>query len=223
MKVLVVGCGQMGTSHARTYAKLRQCEIVGFVSRTPSSRDKLSKELGGKPTFSSYEEAMKATRPDLVSINTYPETHYPYAMEALNSGAHVFVEKPLAETVEQAQEILELADQKGLKVVVGYILQHHPSWSRFVEEARRLGGPLVMRMNLNQQSSGRRWQIHKNLMRSLSPIVDCGVHYVDMMCRMTDAEPVSVHSIGARLSNEIAPDMYNYGQLQVTFSDGSVG
>lgn len=223
MKVLVVGCGQMGTSHARAYEKLPQCDIVGLVSRTPPSREMLSKELGGKPTFSSFEEAIVSTQPDLVSINTYPETHYPYVMESLRSGAHVFIEKPLAETVEQAEEILNLAAEKNLKVVVGYILQHHPLWSRFVEEARKLGGPLVMRMNLNQQSSGHHWEIHQNLMHSLSPIVDCGVHYVDMMCRMTDAEPVSVHATGARLSDEIAQDMYNYGQLQVTFSDGSVG
>ena len=57
----------------------------------------------------------------------------------------------------------------------------------------------------------------------MSPIVDCGVHYVDVMCQMTGARPVRVSAIGARLTDEIAPAMYNYGQLQVTFDDGSVG
>jgi predicted dehydrogenase len=60
-------------------------------------------------------------------------------------------------------------------------------------------------------------------MNSMSPIVDCGVHYVDVMCQMTGARPVRVTAIGARLSSEIKPGMYNYGQLQVTFDDGSVG
>jgi len=60
-------------------------------------------------------------------------------------------------------------------------------------------------------------------METISPIVDCGVHYVDIMCLMTNANPVSVNAIGVRLSDEIGPDMYNYGQLQVTFDDGSVG
>ena len=60
-------------------------------------------------------------------------------------------------------------------------------------------------------------------MRSMSPIVDCGVHYVDVMCQMTGAAPLRVHAIGARLSDEVAADRYNYGQLQVTFDDGSVG
>ncbi len=102
-------------------------------------------------------------------------------------------------------------------------LRHHPSWQNFVDIARGLGTPLVMRMNLNQQSSGETWAVHKYLMDHLSPIVDCGVHYVDMMCLMTGARPTKVHAIGARLSDEVAADMYNYGQLQVTFDDGSVG
>ena len=58
---------------------------------------------------------------------------------------------------------------------------------------------------------------------SLSPIVDCGVHYVDIMCQMTRARPIRVHAIGARLTGEISAAMYNYGQLQVMFDDGSVG
>jgi predicted dehydrogenase len=80
-----------------------------------------------------------------------------------------------------------------------------------------------MRMNLNQQSSGETWAVHKKLMGSMSPIVDCGVHYVDVMCQMTRSRPIRVQAIGARLTDEIPPTMYNYGQLQVVFEDGSVG
>ena len=58
-------------------------------------------------------------------------------------------------------------------------------------------------------------------MESLSPIVDCGVHYVDVMCQMTQANPIRVHGIGARLSDEVKVD--NYGHLHVVFDDGSVG
>jgi predicted dehydrogenase len=80
-----------------------------------------------------------------------------------------------------------------------------------------------MRMNLNQQSAGSFWEVHKKLMRSTSPIVDCGVHYVDVMCQVTRARPVAVHAVGARLTGEIAPAMYNYGHLHIVFEDGSVG
>ena len=223
LKTLVVGCGNMGTSHARAYHKLDGFEIVGLVSRGANSRERLSKELDGAPTFSDYASALKTTQPDVVSINTYPDTHFDYVKMALEANAHVFVEKPLALTVEEAQNLVDLSQKKGRKMVVGYILRVHPTWAKFTEMAQTLGKPLVMRMNLNQQSSGEQWYTHKQLMQSMSPIVDCGVHYVDIMCSMTRSKPISVSAIGAHLSNEVDSNMYNYGQLQVRFEDGSVG
>jgi predicted dehydrogenase len=78
-----------------------------------------------------------------------------------------------------------------------------------------------MRLNLNQQSGGPTYDWHKNLIDSLIPIVECGVHYVDVMCQLTGARPVRVHGIGAHLWAEA--DKPNYGHLHVTFDDGSVG
>ena len=223
IRVLVAGCGNMGASHARAYHAMDGFEIVGLVSRGAASREALSAELGGYPTFGDFETALAETRPDAVSINTYPDTHYSLAKRGLEAGCHVFVEKPLAETVAECEELVALAAAKDRKMVVGYILRVHPAWQKFTEIARTLGKPLVMRMNLNQQSRGKDWATHKSLMNSLSPIVDCGVHYVDVMCQMTGAKPVRVSAIGARLTDELKPGMYNYGQLQVTFDDGSVG
>jgi predicted dehydrogenase len=60
-------------------------------------------------------------------------------------------------------------------------------------------------------------------MRTTPPIVDCGVHYVDVMCQITDAKCVEVRGMGLRMTDEIAPAMYNYGQFQMLFDDGSVG
>jgi predicted dehydrogenase len=223
IRVLVVGLGNMGLSHARAYKSVGGFEIAGLCSRGIEERHDIRKEFPGISLYSDYETALKACRPDAVSINTWPDTHAAYARMALNAGCHLFIEKPLAESVAEAEEIAALARAKGRKIVIGYILRVHPSWVKFVEVGRTLGKPLVMRMNLNQQSSGAQWQVHKHLMNSISPIVDCGVHYVDVMCQVTGARPVSVHAIGVRLTPEIHERMYNYGQLQVTFDDGSVG
>ena len=223
IRVLVAGCGNMGASHARAYHKMDAFEIVGVVSRGPESRGKLSRELGGLPEFDNFDEALETTRPDAVSINTYPDTHAEYVKKSLRAGAHVFVEKPLAATVEECREIVDLAKELNKKLVIGYILRVHPTWKKFVEIAQTLGKPLVMRMNLNQQSSGNTWHTHLNLMNTMSPIVDCGVHYIDVMCQMTRSKPVRVSGIGARLTDVLKPGMYNYGHLQVTFEDGSVG
>lgn len=223
LRILVVGCGNMGASHARAYQNMPGVQVVGVMSRGRSSREALAAQLGGTPAFGDFDEAWAKTRPDAVCVATYPDTHASYARRALERGAHVFVEKPLATTVEDASALVELARRKSLALVVGYILRPHPAWKRFIGMARELGSPLVMRMNLNQQSSGAEWVTHKNLMQSMSPIVDCGVHYVDVMCQMTRSQPVRVHAIGARLSDEIDEAMYNYGQLQVVFKNGSVG
>lgn len=223
IKVLVVGAGHMGISHARAYKKLDGFEICGVVTRTQASSQAMFDELGPFPQFTDFEKAMKESRPNAVSISSYTETHHPFTMAALAMGCHVFVEKPLAESVKKAQEIADMARETGRKVLVGYILRHHPSWIRFIEIAQSLGKPLVMRMNLNQQSKGENWETHKNLLKSTSPIVDCGVHYVDVMCQMTRRKPIRVHGIGARMSDEIAEDSHNYGALHIQFDDGSCG
>jgi predicted dehydrogenase len=223
IKVLVVGCGNMGASHAMAFHQMDGVQICGLVS-TGSSKHVLQKKLASNyPLFSDYAEALKATNPDAVCISTYPDTHEAYAVMAFEQGCHVFMEKPIADSLEGAVRVAEAANRAGKKLVIGYILRHHPSWITFVDLAQKLGKPLVMRMNLNQQSHGIMWQVHKNLMKSLSPIVDCGVHYIDVMCQMTRSEPDKVHAIGARLTDDIPHDNYNYGQLQITFKDGSVG
>ena len=222
-KVLVVGVGNMGSAHARAYSKIDQFELVGLVARTPERRKKLSLELGNIKEYDNFDIALKDSKPEIVSINTYTESHKEYAVKSLKSGAHIFIEKPLAENIEDAEEIINEAKKQNKKIVVGYILRHHPTWKKFISISQGLGSPLVMRMNLNQQSSEDQWEVHKKLMNSTSPIVDCGVHYVDVMCQMTKSKPKYVNAIGVNLTDEIKKEMYNYGHLQVVFENGSIG
>lgn len=223
LRILVVGCGNMGASHAMSYHTLDGFEICGLVS-TGKSKEVLNEKLGGGyALFNDFEEALEKANPDAVSISTYPDTHESFAIKALEKGCHIFIEKPLADSVPGAERVAEAAKKANRKLVVGYILRHHPSWERFIQLSDELGKPLVMRMNLNQQSQGKTWAVHRNLLKSLSPIVDCGVHYIDVMCQMTRSKPIQVSAIGARLTEEIPAGNYNYGQLQIRFEDGSVG
>ncbi|GAB1198280.1 hypothetical protein APSETT444_007594 [Aspergillus pseudonomiae] len=205
LSVVVVGMGQMGHSHALAYHRNPGFQIIGLYNRSPVKS--LPAELKDYPFLSSFEEAL-ALKPNVVSINTHTATHADYAVAAMESGAHVFVEKPLATTVEDAERVVTTAQQTNRKLVIGYILRHHPSWIEFIHRARQLGPPFVMRMNLNQRSSGDAWAIHKRLLEDVkNPIVDCGVHYVDVMLQIAGSKPVQV----------------NYGHLQVLFANGSVG
>ena len=223
VRVLVVGLGTMGTSHARAYRAIEGFELAGLCTSRAAERHDLEGEFPGVPRFERYDEALATLRPDAVAICTYTEHHAAMALQAFAAGAHVFCEKPLADTLVSARRVVDAARTSGKALLIGYILRVHPSWSRFVEIGRTLGKPLVLRMNLNQQSDGSFWEVHKKLMLSTSPIVDCGVHYVDIMCQVTRARPVMVHAVGARLTDEIAPAMHNYGHLHIVFDDGSVG
>ncbi len=223
LRILVLGCGNMGASHAIAYSKMDNAEICGIVS-TGKSKEVLNEKLGGGyPLFSDFAEALEKTAPDAVCISTYPDTHEQFAIMSFEKGCHVFMEKPIADSVVGAERVAAAAKKAGKKLVIGYILRHHPSWIKFIELSHQLGKPLVMRMNLNQQSQGYMWDVHRNLMNSLSPIVDCGVHYIDVMCQMVRSKPIQVSAIGARLTEEIPAGNYNYGQLQIRFEDGSVG
>jgi predicted dehydrogenase len=141
----------------------------------------------------------------------------------MKAGCHIFMEKPIARNVEEAEEVQKVFLETGCKLVIGYILRVHPAWIKFIELTRTLGKPLIMRMNLNQQSFGPEWELHKTFISNMPPLVDCGVHYVDVMCQMTRAKPKIVQGMSARVSDEIDKDKTNYGHLQVVFDDNSVG
>ncbi len=220
IRVLVAGLGNMGLSHALAYHRNPGYDIVGLVNR---STVELPEELQVYPYYADYYEALDSCDAQLVAVCTYSDSHAEYALAAMDAGAHVFVEKPIATNRVDAEKVVAKAIRSDRKLMVGYILRQHPGWQLLIEKARELGGPYVFRLNLNQQSSGNTWDTHKNLMQTTSPIVDCGVHYVDVMCQITNSRAIQVRGMGLRLSEEIKPDMYNYGHFQVLFEDGSIG
>ena len=155
-RVLVVGLGSMGMSHALAYARIPGFEVVGLCERHMAERQ-VPLALEKADRFTRFEEALAAVKPDIVSINTLPDSHADFAIKSMAAGAHVFLEKPVADNVADAERVVATARRTKRKLVIGYILRHHPSWIRFIELARELGSPLVFRMNLNQQSTESQW------------------------------------------------------------------
>ena len=116
IRVLSAGLGNMGRSHALAYNRNPGFEIVGLVNRTKVD---VPGELKGYTIHPSFHEALKELKPDLACIATYSESHAEYAIAAMEQGAHVFVEKPLATTVEDAKRVIDCARANGRKLVVG--------------------------------------------------------------------------------------------------------
>src|SRR5690242_9636317 len=104
-RVLVVGLGNMGMSHALAYTRIPGLEVVGVCTRHIDDV-KLPEALANAEKFTDFDTALTARNPDIVSINTLPDTHADYAIKAMEAGAHVFVEKPLADSVENAVRVV---------------------------------------------------------------------------------------------------------------------
>ena len=101
------GLGNMGRSHALAYHRNPGFEIVGLVNRSDVALPRRACGLRDPPLAS--RTALRETKPDVASINTYSDSHADYAVTALEAGAHVFVEKPLATTVADAERVVAAA------------------------------------------------------------------------------------------------------------------
>ena len=137
-------------------------EICGLVS-PGKSKTVLNEKLGnGYPLFDNFDEALSKTSPDAVCISTYPDTHEQFAIKSLEKGCHVFIEKPLADTVEGAVRVAEAAKKAKKKLVVGYILRHHPSWERFVQ-LQRTRQTFGDAHESQPAEPWHMWTVHRNL------------------------------------------------------------
>ena len=170
------------------------------------------------------KSALATLKPDAVSINTWPDTHADFAKRAFKAGAHVFLEKPIATTVKEARSVIAAARKAKRKLVIGYILRVHPSWIKFIElgqDTREAAGhadepqPAILGRQLGhaQEADGIR-----------SARSSTAASTTSMSCARSRAPSRRASMPSAcRLTEEIAEGMYNYGQLQVEFDDGSVG
>jgi predicted dehydrogenase len=221
LSVLVVGFGRMGKRHAAAYQALANFELVGIVGR--EHQRKYAASHFPEATF--YLDAPVAignAGADVVCIATHIDSHESLARAAIDKGAHVFLEKPVAQTLEETRALFSYANSEQKKIVVGYVRKHDPLWKAFVNKGRQLGSPVVVRFLLDQPSTGDEWQVHQSILKNSSLTFDCAVHYVDMMAKICGAKPVGVTGRAVQLHGN--PSLNgNYGYIGVEFSDGSVG
>jgi predicted dehydrogenase len=120
LKVAIVGCGKIADAHASWIQRIGGSEIVGVCDREPLMAKQLYDRFPVKQCFSEVGDLLGTARPDVVHITTSPESHFDLARLCLERGAHVYVEKPFTVNAEQAQRLVALAEEKGLKLTVGH-------------------------------------------------------------------------------------------------------
>lgn len=145
LKVGIVGCGKIADTHASQIQRIKGCEIVAVCDREPLMAQQLCDRFPVKQCFTELTELLVKVRPDVVHITTPPEGHFEIAKLCLESGANVYVEKPFTVYTDQAQKLVHLAENKGLKLTVGHNYQFSPVARRMRQlvQSGYLGGPPV--------------------------------------------------------------------------------
>ncbi len=120
LKIAIVGCGKIADAHAFQIGRIAGCEIVAVCDREPLMAQQLYDRFPVKQHFSDLSQMLSEVRPDVVHICSPPESHYDIAAICLNSGSHVYVEKPFTLNEPQARKLIALAMEKGLKITAGH-------------------------------------------------------------------------------------------------------
>ena len=120
LKVAIVGCGKIADSHASQVQRIGGCEIVGVCDREPLMARQLYERFPVKRHFGNLQELLRETCPDVVHITTPPESHFSIAKLCLESGCHVYVEKPFTLNEADARALIDLAVARNLKITAGH-------------------------------------------------------------------------------------------------------
>src|ERR1051325_8104252 len=145
LRIAIVGCGKIADSHASQIQRIKDCEIVGVCDREELMAKQLYERFRVGEYFNDPDELINRARPDVVHITTPPQTHFTLTRRFLEQGCHVYVEKPFTLNTAEARELIELAEQTGLKLTVGHDDQfrHVARRMRALIADGYLGGPPV--------------------------------------------------------------------------------
>src|ERR1700680_3218199 len=116
----VIGYGYWGPNIVRNLRSLEGCQVVGICDQTPAARKRIQSAHPGIPVHGDSNELVKSPYVDAIAVITPVGAHYELAKAALQNGKHVFVEKPLTSNAAQAEELINLAEQKNLKIMVDH-------------------------------------------------------------------------------------------------------
>ncbi len=185
----VIGTGEWGKNHVRVYSELPDSSLVRIADLDGARLRELGKKFGVSTT-GDYKEILNDRSIAGVSICTPAAGHYSLAKEALEAGKHVLVEKPIALDSREGEELVELAERKGLVLMVGHIFRFN-------------AGVLRLREEIKKGVFGKIYFLYGSRMGLMSPRPDCGVifdfavHDFDTFCFILDDFPVEVTGVGS--------------------------
>ncbi len=211
VKIGVIGVGVLGKLHAKLYKTLEEAEITGVYDVNPQTAEAVGQEFG-IPVFTDMNALIDAS--EALSIAVPATNHHETAMAVLAKNKHLLIEKPLAATVPEAEEIVKVAHEKGLVLGVGHVerfnpamkfLEKHAGKTRFIE-AHRLAKYPPPRPGMHRRGT------------EVGVVLDLMIHDLDLVLNMVDSELERIDAVGIPVLSE-TEDIAN---VRLKFKNGTV-
>lgn len=204
LKIGVLGAGHLGKIHIRLIKEIAEFQLVGFFDIDPATREQVAAEFGILP-FESMDQLIDLC--DVVDIVTPTLSHYECAVKALKKSKHVFIEKPLANSIEEAREMMALATEARVKVQVGHVERFNPA---FIAAQSYIGAPLFIETHRLAQFNPRGTDV--------SVVLDLMIHDIDVILSIVKSPIKKISTSGVAVVSD-TPDIAN---ARIEFANGCV-
>ncbi|MCW4028074.1 MAG: Gfo/Idh/MocA family oxidoreductase [Candidatus Bathyarchaeota archaeon] len=208
--VAVIGTGQWGKNHARVYKELPSTELVAICDVNEERAKAMAAQHGVK-AYSDSAEMLKDKSIEAVNVCTWSTILAQEALKVLNAGKHVLVEKPMATTPQQAQQLVETAEQNGLHLTVGFLMRFIPGLQQIRQsvEDKKIG-ELVC-------ATAKRVSQWPERIGDVGVVKDTAIHDIDVMHYISGEQPVSVY---AKMGSMRIKKFEDYAQIMLNYKDG---
>ena len=204
IKVGLIGVGHLGKIHLKLLKEISQFEVVGFFDADKARAEQIQKEFN-VPVFNSVDELI--AKCDALDIVTPTITHHQLALKALKKSKHVFIEKPIATTLEEAKEIMTLADEAGVKVQIGHVERFNPA---FLSVQKYFDNPMFIETHRLAQFNPRGTDV--------SVVLDLMIHDIDIVLSVVKSNVKKINASGVAVVSD-TPDICN---ARIEFDNGAV-
>lgn len=213
LKAAVIGVGSMGRNHVRVYRELEGVDLVGISDKHAATAEKLG-SVYRVPSYEDYLTMLDECKPDLVTLAVPTDKHFDVAMDVIERGISLLVEKPITPTLEEGKRLVEQARRQGVVLAVGHIERFNPV---VIELRRRLQEGMAGRVyNLHAQ----RLSPYPARIRDAGVVIDLASHDIDLMRYLMNQDIVRLYGETLKTINSDREDLFN-GVMR--FQSGAVG
>lgn len=212
IKFALVGAGNLAKwAHLPAIQKIAGANLHAVYSNRGAQGKSYAMRFGAKYSTSDYEQILNDADVDAILISSRHKEHAQQAIDALNAGKHVFIEKPMAVTIEECQAIYRALQNSGKRLMVGFNRRFAPYYTEMKREISKRTSPMVISTRMNSPGIENGWAAEKS---QGGVVLGEGCHFIDLMYWMLESEPVSVSAYGFGEHNVAAT---------LKFADGSIG